>query len=69
MALLEPIKSLTSDTVLSSEKVCGRWYDLRSVSTSSLEVFAVVATGLFFYYVFDATFRDAVKSNRICQSY
>jgi hypothetical protein len=51
MAWPEPIKSLTSDTVTSSGKVYGKWYDLRSVSTSSLEVFAVVATGLL-YYVF-----------------
>lgn len=51
MARLEPIKSLTSDTVPSSGKVCGKCYDLRSVSTSNLEVFAVVATGLL-YYVF-----------------
>ena len=51
MAWLEPVKSLTSDTVPSSGKLYGKWYDLRSVSTSSLEVFAVVATGLL-YYVF-----------------
>jgi hypothetical protein len=51
MAWLESTKSLTSDTVPSSGKVCGKWYDLRSGSTSSLEVFAVVATGLL-YYVF-----------------
>ena len=34
-----------------SGKVCGKWYDLRSGSTSRLEVFAVVTTGLL-YYVF-----------------
>jgi len=51
MALLEPAKSLTSDAVPSSGKVCGKWYALRSRSTSSLEVCAVLATGLL-YYVF-----------------
>jgi len=51
MAWLESTKSLTSDTVPSSRKVCGKWYDIRSESTSWLEVFAVVSTGLL-YYVF-----------------
>jgi len=51
MALLEPAKSLTRDTVPSSGKVYGKWYDIRSVSTSWLEIFAVLATGLL-YYVF-----------------
>ena len=51
MALYEPAKSLTSDTVPSAGKVWGKWYDIRSESTGSLEVFAVVATGLL-YYVF-----------------
>ena len=48
---LDPIKPLTSDTETSSEKVCGKWYDTGSGSTSWLVVFAVVATGLL-YFVF-----------------
>jgi len=48
---LDPSKPLTSDMQTSSEKMCGKWYDIRSGSTSALEVFAVVATGLL-YYVF-----------------
>ena len=35
----------------SLEKMCGKWYDSGSESTSWLEVFAVVATGLL-YFVF-----------------
>ncbi|UCF01338.1 MAG: hypothetical protein JSV14_13310 [Deltaproteobacteria bacterium] len=48
---LDPIKPLTSDMETSSEKVCGKWYDIGSGSTRWLEVFAVVATGLL-YFVF-----------------
>ena len=51
MAWLDPIELLTSNTMPSSGKVCGKWYDLMSGSTSWLEIFAVVATGLL-YYVF-----------------
>ena len=51
MAWFEPIKLLTSDEGPSFGKVSGGWYDLRSGSTSWLEVFAVIATGLL-YYVF-----------------
>ena len=51
MGWLDSIKPLTSDMENSSEKVCGKWYDIGSGSTRWLEVFAVVATGLL-YFVF-----------------
>ncbi|MGB5921380.1 MAG: CPBP family intramembrane glutamic endopeptidase [Syntrophobacteria bacterium] len=46
---LDPIKPLTSDMETSSEKISGKWYDTGSESTSWLEVFAVVATGLLYF--------------------